>query len=194
MRQLIIISLLTVFSGQLLAQENHYQRALRSQDTEYGLTQEPHFNGSGMFWSRTRNVDDVAITQETYEDSIARVRAFTQLCQKAYDAYEEKDYYHTIVYGDSALTKRFHTPDLYYFMGVSFEHYSDYKNAEWAYKMAMKSGYTKVPGYYPDFMARMKQRKAAEKLQKVEDKRKAKAEKQRQKEEKQKAKEERKSH
>lgn len=50
MRQLIIISLLTVFSGQLLAQENHYQRALRSQDTEYGLTQEPHFNGSGMFW------------------------------------------------------------------------------------------------------------------------------------------------
>ena len=194
MKHIAVILFLMICCDYVAAQESHYHRSLRSQDTEYGLTQEPHFNGSGMLWSRTRNVDDVAITQEIYEDSIARVRAFTELCQKAYDAYEEKDYYHTIVYGDSALTKRFHTPDLYYFMGVSFEHYSDYKNAEWAYKMAMKSGYTKVPGYYPDFMARMKQRKAAEKLQKVEDKRKAKAEKQRQKEEKQKAKEERKSH
>ena len=41
-------------------------------------------------------------------------------------------------------------------MGVSFEHYSDYKNANWAYKEAMKSGYTKAFGEYPAFQARAK--------------------------------------
>ena len=168
MKQILISFLLLTSASVAIAQESHYHRGLRSQDTEYVLTQEPHFNGSGMFWSRTRNVDDVTIANETHEDSIARVRAFASLCRKAYDAYEVKDYYHTIVYGDSALTKRYHTPDLYYFMGVSFEYYGDYKNADWAYKNAMKSGYTKVPTAYPDFKARMKQRKAEEKQRKKE--------------------------
>ena len=67
-------------------------------------------------------------------------------------------------------------------MGVSFEHYSDYKNADWAYKMAMKSGYTKAFGEYPAFQARMKQYKADEKQRKKEEKRKAKAAKKRLKE------------
>ena len=64
-------------------------------------------------------------------------------------------------------------------MGVSFEHYSDYKNADWAYKMAMKSGYNKAFGEYPKFQARMKQYKADEKQRKKEEKRKAKAAKKR---------------
>lgn len=156
------------------AQESHYHRSLRSQDTGYGLTQTPHFNGGGMYWSRVRNVDDVAISHETREDTLARMKAFTALCRKAYDAYEAKDYDNVIIYGDSALRKRYHTPDLYYMMGVSFEHFADYKNADWAYKLAMKSGYTRVPGAYPAFKARMKQREA-------EEKRKLKEEKQRQK-------------
>ena len=79
MKHIAVILFLMICCDYVAAQESHYHRSLRSQDTEYGLTQEPHFNGSGMLWSRTRNVDDVAITQETYEDSIARVRAFTQL-------------------------------------------------------------------------------------------------------------------
>ena len=176
MKQILITFLLLISASVAFAQESHYHRGLRSQDTKYVLTQEPRFNGVGIYWSRTRNVDDVAIIHETHEDSVARIRAFTKLCEKAYDAYEAKDYYHTIVYGDSALAKRFHTPDLYYFMGVSFEYYGDYKNADWAYKNAMKSGYTKVPGAYPEFKARMKQRKAEEKLRKKEEKQKAKTE------------------
>lgn len=170
MKQILISFLLMTSASITFAQESHYHRALRSQDTEYVLTQEPRFNGSGMFWSRTRNVDDVTIGKETHEDSVARVSAFTILCRKAYDAYEVKDYYHTIVYGDSALAKRYHTPDLYYFMGVSFEYYGDYKNADWAYKQAMKSGYSKAFGEYPEFKARMKQRKAEEKQRKKEEK------------------------
>lgn len=167
----MIILLLLAVTGLATAQESHYHRSLRGQDTEYTLTQDPHFNGSGMYWSRTRDANDMAITvKETREDSIARVRTFTRLCEQAYDAYDAKDYYHTIIYGDSALTKRFHTPDLYYFMGVSFEQLGDYKNADWGFKMAMKSGYTKVPDAYPAFKARMKQRKAEEKFLKKEEK------------------------
>lgn len=170
MRQLIIISLLTVFSGQLLAQENHYQRALRSQDTEYGLTQEPHFNGSGMFWSRTRNVDDVEIVNETQEETEARCQKFMRLCRLAYDAYDESDWRHTIIYGDSALQTHFHTPDLYFFMAISSEKIGFYEDAEWAYKKAAETGYVIGDKAYKAFKQRMKQRKAEEKQRKKEEK------------------------
>ena len=175
MKKITTTLLLLVVTGMATAQETHYHRALRTdQDKGYGLLHYPTNFGSGhsgYYWSRTRDVNDVAIvTDETHEDSIARVRAFGRLCGQAYDAYEARDYYHTIVYGDSALAKRFHTPDLYYFMGVSFEALGDYQNAEWGFKMAMRSGYTKVPDAYPAFKARMKQRKQEEKQRKKEEK------------------------
>lgn len=173
-RHLMIAILMLASSTWALAQETHYHRSLRDQDTEYGLTQEPHFVGSGMYWSRVRNVDDVVINKETPEDSLARVNSFKILCEKAYEAFAAKDYYHTIMYGDSALRKRYHTLDLYYFLGVSYETLGAYEDAEWAYKKAMKGGYTKVPRAYPDFKERMKQRKKEEKKLKAEEKRKEK--------------------
>ena len=164
--------LLMAVSTTATAQESHYHRSLRSQDSGYGVTQTPAFQttgGGGMYWSRTRDANDMAIVeQESREDSIARVKDFCRLCEKAYDAYEVKDYYRTILFGDSALTRRCHTPDLYYFMGVSYEKLGAYKEAEWGYKMAAKSGYIKEFGYYPAFKERMKQRKAEEKLLKKE--------------------------
>ncbi|MBR1548183.1 MAG: hypothetical protein IJ637_05600 [Prevotella sp.] len=172
-RLLILSAIMLAIVGAATAQESHYHKGLRSQadNDKYGTAAvDPNFNGGGVFWSRVRNVDDTAITHESREDSIARRAEFVRLCEKAYDAYEEKDYYHTIIFGDSALTKRYHTPDLYYFMGVSFEKLGDYKNADWGYKKAMQKGYTKEFGYYPAFKERMKQRKAEEKLLKQEEK------------------------
>lgn len=170
MKHTVIIVLLTAISAAAMAQESHYHRSLRSQDTQYGLTQEPRFQGSGMYWSRTRDANDMAIVDETPADSIARREAFKRLCQLAYDAYEVKDYYRTVLYGDSALVKRYHTPDLYYFMGVSYEQLGAYRDAEWAFKKAKESGYTKNPTAYADFCERMKQRKAEEKQRKKEEK------------------------
>jgi len=175
----MITTLVLTSSAIAMAQETHYHRSLRGQDTAYGLIQEPRFNGSGMYWSRVRNVDDVTINQETPEDSIARLKEFKRLCENAYAAFEAKDYYHTIMYGDSALRKRYHTLDLYYFLGVSYETLGAYDDAEWTYKKAMKGGYTKVPAAYPDFKDRMKQRKKGEKRLKAEEKRKEKEEKKR---------------
>lgn len=170
------------FISEALAQETHYHKGLRSQEDndKMGIVAATtYFNGSGMYWSRVRNVDDVTISHETREDTLARMKAFTALCRKAYDAYEAKDYDNVIIYGDSALRKRYHTPDLYYMMGVSFEHFADYKNADWAYKRAMKSGYTRVPGAYPAFKARMKQREAEEKRRLKEEKQRQKTERKR---------------
>ena len=156
------------------AQETHYHKGLRSQadnDQYGGVASEPNFNGGGTYWSRVRNVDDVAITTpQSRADTIARLRAFSRLCQQAYDAYERHDYHHTILYGDSALANHYHTPDLYYMMGVSFEQTADYPRADWAYRQAMKSGYTRQPDAYPSFKARMRLRKAQEKQRKKEDK------------------------
>ena len=177
MKQLITAVLLTVASGQLMAQESHYQRALRSQDTEYGLTQEPHFNGSGMYWSRTRNVDDVEIINETKEEADARRQQFIRLCRLAYDAYDASDWRHTIIYGDSALQTHFHTPDLYFFMAISSEKIGFYDEADWGYRKALASGYPGALSVYNDFKVRQKQRKQADKQRKKEEKRKAKAEK-----------------
>ena len=64
MRQLILTTLLLGMTATAAAQESHYQRALRGQDTDYGLVVDPPLSGVGMYWSRTRNVDDVAIVNE----------------------------------------------------------------------------------------------------------------------------------
>ena len=75
---------LFLFSCHLaVAQESHYHKGLRSQadnDKMGTVGADPHFNGGGMYWSRVRNVDDVAITHETHEDTIARIRDFTKYC------------------------------------------------------------------------------------------------------------------
>lgn len=169
MKKLIVTTLLLAATGMALAQETHYHKGLRSQeenDKYGGVGADPNFNGGGVYWSRVRNVDDTTISApETKADSVARVRAFSELCRKAYDAYEAGDAYHTIVYGDSALQKRYHTPDLYFFMAVSFEKLGEYSGAEWAYKKAMKAGYVPAPKAYAAFKKRMKERKAEMKKQ-----------------------------
>jgi hypothetical protein len=101
----------------------------------------------------------VAIAHETRQDTLRRLSDFRRFCEMAYDAFEAGDAGRTIVYGDSALRQCYHTPDLYFFMGTSFEQLEDYKNADWAYRKAVESGYAKVTGYYPAFKERMKQRK-----------------------------------
>ena len=188
-RLLVLTFLISHFSFLICeAQETHYHKGLRSQaenDKYGGVASEPHFDGGGYYWTRVRNVDDVAITHESPADSIARRNDFKRLCQLAYDAYEEGDAMKTITYGDSALQKRYHTADLYYFMAVSFEKLGSYDEADWAYRYALGSGYPGALNIYHDFKARQLQRKAEAKQRKKE-------EKQRQKEEKRKAKEEKK--
>lgn len=177
MRELILTTLLLTVSLVTLAQETHYHKGLRDQqdnDKYGGVAAEPNFNGGGTYWSRVRNVDDVAITHETREDSIARRKDFMRLCRQAYDAYDAGDAYHTVLYGDSALDKRYHTPDLYFFMAVSFEKLGAYKDAEWAYKKAMSAGYSIAPKAYLAFKEREKERKAEEKRLRKEEKQKKK--------------------
>ncbi len=183
MKKLILTTLLLTMTGMAVAQETHYHKGLRSQednDKYGGVASEPHFDGGGYYWSRARNVDDVAITHETSADSIARRENFKRLCQQAYDAYEAGDAVKTVVYGDSALHTRYHTPDLYYFMGTSFERLGSYDEAEWAYRHALGAGYPNALSIYNAFKERQKQRKA-------EEKQKAKEEKLRKKEEKRKS-------
>ena len=172
MKQLILTTLLLGMTATATAQESHYQRALRGQDTDYGLVVDPPLSGVGMYWSRTRNVDDVVIVNETPEEAAARRQEFMRLCRLAYDAYDESDWRHTIIYGDSALTTRFHTPDLYFFMAIASEKIGFYEDAEWAYKKAADTGYIIGDKAYTAFKQRMKQRKAAEKQRKKAEKKK----------------------
>ena len=138
MKKTILTTLLIAVTTTLMAQESHYHKGLRSQseNDKYGtVASDPNFNGGGgVYWSRTRNVDDVAITRESPADSIARRENFKRLCQLAYDAYEDGDAIKTVQYGDSALQTRYHTADLYYFMAVSFEKLGSYDEAEWSYR------------------------------------------------------------
>ncbi len=171
MKKLTLTALLVIVASTALAQETHYHRGLRMQDTDYGLTQEPHFDGSGMFWSRTRNVDDVAIKNQTPEQKEALRKEFLRLCNLAYDAFEQHNALRTVIYGDSALQTRYHTPDLYFFMAVSFEQLGSYEEADWAYRKALGAGYQNALTFYNDFKERQKQRKIAKKEKKKEEKR-----------------------
>ena len=187
MKKLILTTLLFISTGTAYAQESHYHKGLRSQsenDKYGGVAAEPNFNGGGYYWSRARNVDDVAISQETPADSIARREDFKRLCQLAYDAFEDGDAIKTVQYGDSALQTRYHTADLYYFMAVCFEKLGSYEEAEWGYRHALGAGYPDALNVYKSFKERQKVRKEAEKLRKKEEKLRKKEEKQREKEEK----------
>ena len=166
MKKTIVFTILLLgLSCEIMAQESHYQRALRSQkeNEKYGMVGSPNVTSGGltegMYWSRNRNVDDVIISEETPADSLARKATFTRLCRQAYDAYENKDYYHTILYGDSALRQRFHTPELYFFMAISLDRLGDYKNARYAYKQAINAGYPQGSIAYKAFKARQKELK-----------------------------------
>ena len=121
---------------------------------------------TNTYWSRARNVDDVAITRETSADSIIRRKEFLRLYQLAYDAFEAGDSVMTVAYADSALQKRYHTADLYYFMAVSLEKLGNYDDADWAYRKALGAGYPAALNIYNDFKARQKARKAKRKAKK----------------------------
>lgn len=175
--KLLITALLLAVTNIAMSQETHYHRALRSQDTDYGLTQEPHFNGSGMYWSRTRNVDDVTISNKTPEEKETARKEFIRLCNLAYDAFEHHDAHHTVIYGDSALQTSYHTLDLYFFMGISFETLGNYSKAEQNLRLALGSGFPDAQNIYRDFQERQKQRKIAEKQKKKEEKQRKKEEK-----------------
>ena len=180
MKKVILTTLLLAITGMAVAQETHYHKGLRSQEEndKYGTAaSDPNFNGGGYYWSRNRNVDDQSITHETSADSIARRENFKRLCRQAYDAYDAGDAVQTVVYGDSALQTRYHTPDLYFFMGVSFEKLGSYDEAEWSYRHAMGAGYPGALNIYNAFKERQKERKAQEKQRKKEEKRRQKEEK-----------------
>lgn len=180
MKKTILTTLLIAVTTTLMAQESHYHKGLRSQseNDKYGtVASDPNFNGGGgVYWARTRNVDDVAITRESPADSIARRENFKRLCQLAYDAYEDGDAIKTVQYGDSALQTRYHTADLYYFMAVSFEKLGSYDEAEWSYRHALGAGYPDALNVYKGFKERQKVRKDEEKRRKKEEKQRRKEE------------------
>lgn len=195
MKKWILTTLLAAVTATLTAQESHYHKGLRTQEEndKYGtVAADPNFNGGGVYWTRIRNVDDVAISQETPADSIARREDFKRLCQLAYEAFEDGDAIKTVQYGDSALQTRYHTADLYYFMAVCFEKLGSYEEAEWGYRHALGAGYPDALNVYRSFKERQKVRKEVEKLRKKEEKQRKKEEKLRKKEEKQREKEEKK--
>ena len=178
MKKIVLSTLLLAVTAIAVAQESHYHRGLRSQaenDKYGGVASEPHFDGGGYYWSRARNVDDVAITNESSADSIARREEFKRLCELAYNAYEAGDAVKTVAYGDSALQKRYHTADLYFFMAESLEQLGCYDDADWAYRKALGAGYPNALNIYNSFKARQKARKAAAKQRAKEEKRKKKS-------------------
>ncbi len=177
MKKLIVTTLFIIVTISAMAQETHYHRSLRSQDTAYGLTQEPHFDGSGMYWSRVRNADDVAINSETAEEIELRRKEFLRLYYLAYDAFEHHDDQHTIIFGDSALKTRYHTADLYFYMALSFEKTGDYDKADWSYRHALGAGYPNALNIYKGFKSRQEQRNIEEKQKKKEEKQRKKEEK-----------------
>ncbi len=182
MKRLFVTTLLISATLYAMSQETHYHRSLRSQDTAYGLTQEPHFDGSGIYWSRIRNADDLAINSETAEQVEMRRKEFLRLCNLAYNAFEHHDDQQTIIYGDSALKTRYHTADLYFFMALSFEKTGDFDKADWSYRKALGAGYPNALNIYKAFNERQKQRKIVEKQKKKEEKKRRKAERKRLKE------------
>ena len=158
-------------SSTTVAQESHYQRALRSDsdNAKYGVVGMGEGNNSGMtsgvYWSRVRDADDRMIINETREDTLFRRNEFIRLCELAYDAYEAKNDSSTVAYGDSALHYGFHTPELVFFMAVSYERLGDYKNARQSYRHAIDVGYPQATLAYKQFKQRQKERKKSARSQ-----------------------------
>ena len=163
----IITVLLTAVALTAAAQETHYHRALRGQDSQYGLTNGNNMatNGmtSGMYWSRVRNVDDVAITHLSAADSLLQHQEFMRHYDKAFDAFNQQDYYHTLLYGDSALSTGLQAADLHLYMGIAFEKLGAYKDARQSFRLSARLGYDLGVSAYKAFKARDKQRRREEK-------------------------------
>ena len=162
MKTILISALLLCANIMAMAQETHYHKGLRTQEenSKYGgVGADPNFNGGGYYWSRARNVDDVAITHESEADSIVRQQEFKRLCQLAYDSFNAGDAVKTVLYGDSALLTRYHTAELYFDMAISYEKLGAEKDAAWAYRKAIKAGHPGSAVVYKGFKKRMKERK-----------------------------------
>lgn len=175
MKYLMTIVLLVAMGLETVAQETHYHKGLRSQEENdrYGIVGNLNFNGGGTYWSRVRNIDDVSISANVKpKDYDVHYDQFKRLCRLAYDAFDDGDYYMTAIYGDSALTNNFFTPELLYYMGVSLEKLECYKDADIAFQKALKAGYANAAGSYAQFQQHMEQLKALDKLNKKEAKRK----------------------
>ncbi len=161
--------LLTITALSVAAQESHYQRAMHTdkENEAYGTVGgDPNFSVGGVYWSRVRNPNEGLFLKEFRLDSIARRTEFIRLCQQAYDAFDEGDYYTTAIIGDSALSKKYYTPELYYYMAISLEKLQCYKDAEYAYKKAMKVGYVKSYAAYNQYLKHMEELKAQDKVRK----------------------------
>lgn len=165
LRKIAAAYLLVMVSSTAVAQESHYQRAMRSDadNANYGVVGMGEGNNSGMtsgiYWSRVRDADDRMIIHETKEDTLMRRKEFIRLCELAYDAYEAKNDSNTVAFGDSALHYGFHTPELVFFMAVSYERLGDYKNARRSYRHAIDVGYPHAALAYKQFKQRQKERK-----------------------------------
>lgn len=170
MKKTILLLLLAAANLTATAQESHYHRALRGQDTEYGIavSSDTYMGGvtPGMYWTRTRDANDVAIVDATPEDSIARHAEFMRHYEKAFEAYVAGDAPRTLLYGDSALQTRLQAADLIFYMAISFERLGLYQDARLAYRKASSAGYAPAAIAYKDFRNRQKTRKKAQKLEK----------------------------
>jgi hypothetical protein len=171
MKNFIVTILFALNAAGLAAQESHYHRSMRTQqDNEaYGTVgAAPHFNGGGVYWSRVRSAEMGLMLNDFKADTLKRRNEFIRLCQTAYDAYEDGDYYRTAIFGDSALSKKYYTPELYYFMAVSLEKLQCYKDADFAFKKAINTGYHKAPFAYANFKQHLEELKAQDKIRKKE--------------------------
>lgn len=165
MRKAIFTMMLLAVGLTAVAQETHYHRALRGQDTDYGIkvSSDTYMGGvtPGMYWTRTRDINDVAIVDATPEDSIARHAEFMRHYNNAFEAYVAGDAPRTLLYGDSALQTRLQAADLIFYMAISFERLGLYQDARLAYRKAKAAGYAPAVIAYKDFRKRQKARKKA---------------------------------
>ena len=171
MKHFFTIILLTLIANGIAAQESHYTRSMRTQqeNEQYGTVgADPHFNGGGVYWSRVRSPEYGLLLSDFRKDTLQRRNEFIRLCQTAYDAFDDGDYYRTAIFGDSALAKKYYTPDLYYFMAISLEKLQCYKDADFAFKKAIKTGYPKAPNAYVNFKQHLEELKAQDKIRKKE--------------------------
>ena len=175
MKYLMAIVVLVVMTGKVEAQETHLHKELSSQakNDQYGIVGNLNINGGGTYWSRIRDIDDVSISKNVKPKNHDEHRdQFERLCRLAYEAFNDGDYYMTAIYGDSALTNKYFTPELLYYMGVSLEKLECYKDADIAFQKAIKAGAMHAAVAYAQFQQHMEQLKALDKLNKKEAKRK----------------------
>jgi hypothetical protein len=171
MKHFIATMLFLLAATTISAQESHYHRSMRSQqeNESFGTVgADPHFDGGGVYWSRVRSPEYGLLLNDFRKDTLQRRNEFIRLCQIAYDAYEDGDYYRTAIFGDSALSKKYYTPELYYFMAMSLEKLQCYKDADFAFKKAINTGYHKAPFAYANFKQHLEELKAQDKIRKKE--------------------------